>query len=63
MHTTVVTIEVKLSLLANSLVGGRIIVMKKLLLLVGNEDTKECEATNLGPSCPLFAYNENEGKK
>ena len=44
-------------------VGGRIIVMKKLLLLVGNEDTKEFEATNLGPSCPLFAYNENEGKK
>jgi hypothetical protein len=45
-------------------VGGRIIEMKKLLLLVGNnEDTKEFEATNLGPSCPLFAYNENEGKK
>ena len=28
-----------------------------------NEDTKEFEATNLGPSCPLFPYNENEGKK
>ena len=45
------------------MVGGRIIEMKKLFLLVGNEDTKEFEATNLGPSCPLFAYNENEGKK
>ena len=32
--------------------------MKKLLLLVGNEDTKEFEATNLGPSCPLFAYKD-----
>jgi len=32
--------------------------MKKLLLLIGNEDTKEFEATNLGPSCPLFAYKD-----
>ena len=23
-----------------------------------NEDTKEFEATNLGPSCPLFAYKD-----
>ena len=39
--------------------ASKMIVLKKINF---NEDIKEFEATNLGPSCPLFPYKDFKKK-